>query len=92
MTASLACRYLESLWPAPAAFAALSADGSRRAGDPVLAARAAELLGRDAHGSELIRDGGLVIVRRADGGALAAEAPRAALPGLLEQDLRRAAA
>lgn len=92
MTASLACRYLASLWPAPSAFAALSADGSRLAGDPALAARAAQLLGRDAHGPELIRDGGLVIARRADGGALAGEAPRAPLPGLLEHDLRRAAA
>lgn len=92
MTASLACRYLASLWPAPAAFAALSADGVRLAGDAALAMRAAELLGRAERGAALVRDGELVIARCADGGALAGEVPRAALPGLLEHDLRRAAA
>jgi len=92
MTAPLACRYLASLWPAPSAFAALAADGSPRAGDAALAGRAAALLERAGAGSALVRDGELVVVRAAGGGALAGEAPGTALPGLLEQDLRRAAA
>lgn len=92
MTASLACRYLASLWPAPSAFAALSPEGTQLAGDDALAVRAADLLGRAAPGESLVRDGELVVARGAAGGALAAEVPGAALPGLLEQDLRRAAA
>jgi hypothetical protein len=92
MTASLACRYLASLWPAPSAFAALSPEGVQLAGDGALAVRAAELLRRSAPGLSLVRDGELVVARGAAGGALAAEVRGAALPGLLEQDLRRAAA
>lgn len=92
MTASLACRYLASLWPAPSAFAALAPDGAHEAGDAALAARAAALLARVGADTVAAGDGGLVVVRRAAGGALAGEAPGTALPGLLRQDIRRAAA
>lgn len=92
MTVSLACRYLASLWPAPSAFAAVAADGSRTAGDAALATCAVALLERSSPGAAVAREGDLVVVRAAGGGALAGEVPGAALPGLLELDLRRAAA
>lgn len=82
------CRWLTSLWPEPAAFAAVGPDGACAAGDAALAGRAAELLAGAPPGAVLVRAGGLVVARPGpERVAFAADVPGAALPALLEADL-----
>lgn len=86
----VACRHLASLWPAPARFAVTGPDGAPPAGDPDLAARAAALLADAPPEARVLRDGALVVARAGAGGrVVAADVPGAALPGLLEADVRR---
>lgn len=82
-----ACRFLRSLWPAPAEFALLAADGQALAGDAALAASARAALAGLSPLSRTGRSGPLVLARGDSGLVAAAHVPRAALPGLLEADL-----
>ena len=87
---SMSCRFLESLWPAPASFSAIGAEGACLAGDVGLAGRAVAALAGVSQDVLIVRDGDLLIVRStASGQAMAAEVPGGVLPRLLEADLLR---